>query len=115
MTYWLLNSVFLAIVAAVVALAVFRRRPVRWASVAGTMVVVLAMTALFDNVMIAVGLVGYDPTRISNVFIGIAPLEDFAYAIAAVLLLPALWSLLPDRRRARPDHVDASRAGRQRP
>ncbi|WP_207455165.1 lycopene cyclase domain-containing protein [Desertivibrio insolitus] len=116
MTYWLLNAVFLGIVAVVVAVAVFRRLPVRWAAVAGAMVVVLAMTAVFDNVMIAVGLVGYDPTRISNVFVGIAPVEDFAYAIAAVLLLPALWSLLPPRRRSDRRPVDAAtRAGKERP
>lgn len=116
MTYWLLNAVFLGIVAVVVAVAVFRRLPVRWAAVAGAMVVVLAMTAVFDNVMIAVGLVGYDPTRISNVFVGIAPVEDFAYAIAAVLLLPALWSLLPPRRRGARRPVDAAtRAGKERP
>jgi len=57
----------------------------------------LAMTAVFDNIMIGVGLVGYDETLISGVFIGIAPLEDFAYALAAVVLLPSIWSLLSPR------------------
>ena len=55
---------------------------------------VLVMTAIFDNVMIGVGLVGYEESLISGAFIGIAPLEDFAYAVAAVVLLPTLWSLL---------------------
>lgn len=55
--------------------------------------VVVILTAVFDNVMIGVGLVGYDRALISGVFVGIAPLEDFAYAVAAVVLLPALWSL----------------------
>ena len=55
------------------------------------------MTAVFDNVMIGIGLVGYSVDLISGVFLGIAPLEDFAYAVAAVILLPALWTLLPAR------------------
>ncbi len=116
MTYWALNAVFLAAVGVVVLAAalassaarrreatgdrprgaVGRRRP--WRAIALTGVVVLAMTAVFDNVMIAVGLVGYDSDRISGAFVGIAPVEDFAYAVAAVILLPALWMLLPARR-----------------
>ena len=30
--------------------------------------------------------------------IGVAPLEDFSYTIAALVLLPSLWSLLTPRR-----------------
>ena len=91
MTYWLLNVVFLAPVVVVGALAA---RRVRWPAIGLTAAVVLVMTAVFDNVMISVGLVDYAPALISGAFIGIAPLEDFAYAIAAVLGLPSLWHLL---------------------
>ena len=104
MTYWAINAVFLTVVAIVVVAAVavsgarsrrgIRGSALRPAVLAITMAVLLAMTAVFDNIMIGVGLVGYDPSRISGVFIGIAPIEDFAYAVAAVLLLPALWVLL---------------------
>jgi lycopene cyclase domain-containing protein len=94
MTYWALNAIFLGVVVVVVALAVVRRRAPSWPAVALTMAVLLVMTAVFDNVMIGVGLVAYAPELISGAFIGIAPLEDFAYTIAAVLGLPALWSLL---------------------
>jgi len=94
MTYWALNAVFLAVAAI---LAVIARRRMNWPAVALTGLVVLVMTAAFDNVMIAVGLVAYNPDRISGVFIGIAPLEDFAYSVAAVLGLPALWSILSRR------------------
>ena len=31
-------------------------------------------------------------------FSGVAPLEDFAYAIAAAILLPSLWMLMEGRR-----------------
>ena len=98
MTYWALNAVFLAAVAVVAVIAVMVRRPPAVASVGLTLGVVLVMTAVFDNVMIGVGLVGYDEAKISGAFIGIAPLEDFAYAIAAAVLLPSLWALLGGRR-----------------
>jgi lycopene cyclase domain-containing protein len=98
MTYWALNAIFLGIVAAVVVTAIVSRRAPRWMSVALTLGFVLIMTAIFDNVMIAIGLVGYADELISGGFIGIAPLEDFAYAVAAVVLLPALWTLIGSRR-----------------
>jgi len=97
MTYWMLNAVFLVVVAAVVVAVLLERRSPRWTTVAAVLVVVLMMTAVFDNIMIGVGLVGYDESRISGAFIGIAPLEDFAYAVAAAVLLPTLWALLGKR------------------
>ncbi len=102
MTYWALNAIFLAAVAAVAVAAVVSRRAPRWASVGLVLGVVLLMTAVFDNVMIGVGLVGYSPEKISGAFIGIAPLEDFAYAIAAVVLLPSLWTLIGGSRAEKP-------------
>ncbi len=68
---------------------------VSWPAVGIAAALLLVMTAVFDNIMIGVGLVGYDETLISGAFIGIAPLEDFAYTVAAVVLLPSLWALLP--------------------
>jgi lycopene cyclase domain-containing protein len=97
-TYWALNAIFLAAVAAVAVVAVLSKRAPRWASVGLVLGIVLMMTAVFDNIMIGVGLVGYDEAKISGAFIGIAPLEDFAYAIAAVVLLPSLWCLIGGKR-----------------
>lgn len=107
MTYWTLNAIFLAVVALIVVIGFVARRTPNWRAVGITMVVVLVMTAVFDNIMISVGLVAYSPERISGVFIGVAPLEDFAYAVAAVIGLPALWALLTPRR---PAAEGASRA-----
>jgi lycopene cyclase domain-containing protein len=111
MTYWALDVVFLAIAAVtgIAALAVRVRRRRRERLRAGhrarqplaawivSAAVLLGMTAIFDNVMIGIGLVGYDASKISGVFVGIAPLEDFSYAVAAVVLLPSLWVLLGAR------------------
>ena len=67
---------------------------------AWTFAAVAVMTAVFDNVMIAAGLVAYDDSRLSGLRLGLAPVEDFAYPLAGVLLLPALWHLLTPRARA---------------
>jgi lycopene cyclase domain-containing protein len=93
MTYWLLNLLFLTAVAVVALAAMLSKREPRWRAVAITLVGVLIMTAIFDNVMISVGLVGYSESKITGVFVGVAPIEDFAYAVAAVVLLPAIWTL----------------------
>jgi len=94
MTYWLLNAIFLA---PVLVIGLLATRRLRWPALGLTAAVVLVMTAVFDNIMIAVGLVDYAPDLISGAFVGIAPLEDFAYAIAAIVALPSLWVLLGRR------------------
>ena len=96
-TYWALNAIFLSIV---VVLDIIAFRRVRWAAIGVTAAVLLVMTAVFDNIMISVGLVAYNETLISGAFIGVAPLEDFAYAVAAIVGLPALWALLERKPRA---------------
>jgi lycopene cyclase domain-containing protein len=97
-TYWALNAIFLAVVAVVAIAAIASRRAPRWLVVLLAAGILLVVTAVFDNVMIGIGLVGYDRALISGVFIGRAPLEDFAYTIAAAVLLPSLWTLLARRR-----------------
>ena len=64
------------------------------------LVVLVALTAVFDTAIVGSGIVAYDPAKILGVRIGVAPVEDFSYAIVAALALPALWILL-GRRRAR--------------
>lgn len=98
MTYWTLNAIFLIVVTVLLTLA---RRRVGWAALGLTLAVLLVMTAVFDNVMIGVGLVAYNESLISGAFVGIAPLEDFAYAVAAAVGLPSLWVLLGARQSER--------------
>ncbi|WP_395638270.1 lycopene cyclase domain-containing protein [Pseudolysinimonas sp.] len=97
MTYWMLNAPFLALVALVAVVALIARRSPSWRGIGLAAIVVLVLTAIFDNVLVGTGIVGYDPALISGAKIGVAPLEDFAYAIAALVLLPSLWSLLTPR------------------
>ncbi|GLB67687.1 lycopene cyclase domain-containing protein [Arthrobacter mangrovi] len=108
MTYWLLNAAFLAAAAAVALAAVLvrhrrrtpagtgaRRPHTAGAAVVLTLLALCVLTAVFDNIMIAAGLFEYSAEHTSGWRIGLAPLEDFAYVLAAALLLPALWTLLP--------------------
>ena len=99
MTYWALNLPFLAVVALVAVAAILSRRAPRWKAIGLAAIPVLLLTVIFDNLLVGVGIVGYDPSRISGAVIGVAPLEDFAYAIAALVLLPSLWALLTPRTR----------------
>jgi small toxic polypeptide LdrA/B/C/D len=102
MTYAWLSLAFLAAAAVVgvVAVAAAPRRSIL-PLVAGAMVlcaVVLGvLTAVFDNVMIAVGLMQYSARHIAGLHVGAAPLEDFAYPLAAVILLPSLWAIFAKR------------------
>lgn len=108
MTYLLLALGFLALatIVALVARRVARRtgRPaVGWRVLALAAGALLLLTAVFDNVMIASGLFAYADAQISGARIGLAPVEDFSYPLAAVILLPALWSLFGDRFGGRDD------------
>jgi lycopene cyclase domain-containing protein len=99
-TYWILNAGFLAVVAIVAAFAGVRARRGRGgaarpvAATALTLAAVLLLTAVFDNVLVSVGIVDYGARGTSGVAIGVAPVEDFAYAVAAAIGLPSLWVLL---------------------
>lgn len=100
MTYLLVNFPFLAVAIAAAGAAALLRRADR--TIIGAVLVTLAglflLTAVFDNVIIAAGIVAYDHSITSGLMVGIAPVEDFAYALAAGLGLPALWLLLPAKR-----------------
>jgi lycopene cyclase domain-containing protein len=58
-----------------------------------TLIVLLILTAIFDSILIGAGVVGYDPQKIIGLHVGLAPVEDFFYAVLAVIIVPALWNL----------------------
>ncbi len=91
MTNLVLNVVVLAALG-LVSWPVLRRMrgwPLVWAAVH-----LCLLTAVFDTVMIDVGLYVFDPDKILGVYVWGAPLEDFAYALAAAVLVPVLWTVL---------------------
>ena len=95
MTTYLLLAAGVAVPVSIVALVVLARagRQVLLAALIG-LVALVALTAVFDNVIVGSGIVAYDASRILGIRLGVAPIEDFSYAIAAALVLPALWVLL---------------------
>lgn len=99
MSYPVLALVFLALAAAVAAVASWRRRlGLRWWAVTGlTILALVLLTAVFDNVMIAADLFRYNEELLIGWHLGLAPVEDFAWPVAAGLLLPSAWELLHPR------------------
>ena len=99
MTNIVLNVIVLAVLAAVSwrVLRGMRGMPLVW-----TVLHLCVLTAVFDTIMIDVGLYVFDPDKILGLYIWGAPLEDFAYAIAAAIGMPVLWVAL-GRRKSRRD------------
>ena len=94
MTYVLLSLPFVA-AAAIVAWSLRPReagaaRRRRIASLVAAAVLV-TLTAVFDSVIVATGIVAYDDVHRLGWTIGLAPVEDFLYPLAGVLL-PAVWT-----------------------
>lgn len=93
-TYLLLNLVFFGLLALIVwsrPVSLTRRHLVVLA------VVLLGLTALFDSLIIKAGIVAYDQAKLLGWYVGRAPLEDFAYCLAAAVLVPYLWKRLGGR------------------
>jgi lycopene cyclase domain-containing protein len=103
MTSALLAAGFLVTALAVLACALIAARDRRtligrWrtpVAIAGVVLVVL--TVVFDTLMIAAGLMRYASPAVSGPTIGLMPVWDLAYPVAAVILLPALWVLFRRR------------------
>lgn len=103
MTYLWLSLAFLLVAVVVLLVAVGRARDRRrllrrwWLPVLIAGILVAVLTAVFDNIMIGAGLMTYGDAHLSGARLGLVPLEDFAYPLAGLLLLPAVWLLLRRR------------------
>ncbi|WGW11499.1 lycopene cyclase domain-containing protein [Saxibacter everestensis] len=103
MTYLWLSLAFLGVSVVLLAAAVRAAPNPRavltrwWRPVACAGGVLIILTAVFDNVMIHAGLMAYAQSTLSGLAVGLAPVEDFAYPIAGLILLPALWHLFGRR------------------
>lgn len=84
MTYLWLNTIFLG---AIALLTIPVLKNLRWKAIALATISLLTITAVFDNVIIGLGIVAYNESQISGLKIGLAPIEDFAYSLAAPLLI----------------------------
>jgi len=89
MTYLALNVTFM-LIAFVMLNLVSRKSP--WRAIGFTMLWMLLVTLVFDNLIIGLEIVGYDKTKISGILLGLAPIEDFAYTVVAVLAVSIIWT-----------------------
>lgn len=94
-TYILMNLVFMT--AVLLALRKWLRRPNAAAWV--TLGSLLILTLIFDNVILWAGFVEYDTSKLLGLYLGLAPIEDFFYAILAAVIIPVLWVALDKKRR----------------
>lgn len=107
MSYLVLDVVALAVLVVPFALAARRwagrgELGRRLAALGVAAAALLVVTAVFDSLMIAAGLFTYDASALLGLHVGRAPVEDLAYPLGAVLLLPSVWELLgPAAERAR--------------
>lgn len=91
-TYLILNCCFLVTI-----VVLLRQRPAQPSPARlFTLVLLFVLTAIFDTVIINLHVVGYDPDKLLGIYIGSAPIEDFFYAVLAVILIPTLWNKLGD-------------------
>jgi lycopene cyclase domain-containing protein len=91
MNYLALNVVFM-LMAFVVLNVINRKSP--WRAIGWTLLVMCVVTLIFDNVIVGIGIVDYDLTKISGVLLGLVPVEDFAYTIVSVLAVSSIWHLM---------------------
>jgi len=59
--------------------------------------ILLVMTAIFDSLIVSSGIVAYTESNYLGIFIGKAPIEDFAYTIAGMMLITYIWNKLGDK------------------
>jgi small toxic polypeptide LdrA/B/C/D len=52
----------------------------------------LLVSLVFDNLIVGLKIVAYDPGKILGIRVPIAPIEDFGYTIVGVILVPVLWN-----------------------
>lgn len=94
LTYVLLDLVVLLVLGLLVWL---RPKKLAWKPILVVLAVLLVMTAVFDSVLVYEHIVAYDGLKILGIYIGRAPIEDFAYTLAVVVLVPYLWKSYADK------------------
>ncbi len=88
MTYLFLNLSFM-LIAFVIINVFIRKTP--WGNLLRTMLAMLTVTLIFDNVIIGLGIVDYDINKLSGIYLGLAPIEDFAYTVVSVVAVASIW------------------------
>ena len=77
--------------------ALLMRKWLSWKALAPAALFMLLMTLVFDNLIIASGIVDYDFDKTAGIRLFLAPVEDFAYTLVALVLVPSLFNWLRSR------------------
>ena len=93
MSYLLLNFGFTIAICLTAALTVGFKTKTFWLTVSLAQLPMLLATAVFNHLIVSSGIVDYNDDLLLGIRVGAAPIEDFAYALTATVLLPALWVL----------------------
>ena len=95
-TYLMMNIFFLVCVGVIFLQHLVRPTKNWWL----TLVILVVLTAIFDSIIIGAGIVGYNTDKILGLYVGLAPIEDFFYAILAIVIVPTLWKLFGTKKEA---------------
>lgn len=99
MTALLIGLGYLAVAVVAAVIARMLRRSPDWRAVVVTVALMLVVTAIGDNVLIAVGMLVRGPAEPLGIRVGLAPIEDFTVPLALGLLLPSVIGLMSPPRR----------------
>ena len=86
--YLLINTAFTAFALVVTRPQIRRLKSAPWLT---SLLVVGLMTLVFDNLIVGLQIVGYNPTLITGLRLGYVPIEDFGYLVTGSFLVPCLW------------------------
>ena len=94
-----MTYLILALLTAILGLAamILARKSISWRALSIAVLVLLLMTAVFDNLIIYSGIVAYDENLISGLKLFLSPIEDFSYTILALGLVPAIFEALSEK------------------
>lgn len=94
LTYLLLNLVFLTSLIMFLPKKLSKPGRAFWI----TLGVLLMLTAIFDPIIISLGVVAYNDGLTLGLKLFGAPIEDFFYALYAACLVPLLWNKLGEEK-----------------
>ena len=90
MTYLILNTLFLVTLVLFLPKKLSRPSAAWWV----TLGIIVLLTAIFDPIIVRLGIVGYDTSKILGITVLGAPVEDFFYAVFAVAIISLVWNRL---------------------
>jgi lycopene cyclase domain-containing protein len=89
MTYPVLTAIVLSVFAVV---GIFMRKWIDKRALIPASIFMIGMTLVFDNLIIGSGIVDYDFDKTAGIRLFFAPIEDFAYTLVALILVPSLFN-----------------------